>query len=353
MYSEDEKYMWRCFQLARQGLGQVAPNPMVGSVVVANGKIIGEGYHRLYGGPHAEVNAIASVKDKSLLPASTIYVNLEPCSHHGKTPPCADLIIRSGIRRVVVGSFDPFSEVSGRGVRLLREAGVEVVTGCLEKEAIELNRVFMTAHTLRRPYILLKWAQSSDCFLDYCRTDASQPPFVFSTPVSSQLIHKRRSEVQAILVGTRTALLDNPSLTVRSWSGESPVRVVIDKELVIPPQAHLLDGTVKTLIFTKYERKKENNIEYIPIDFNGYVIETILHHLFERKIHSLMVEGGSHTLTSFLQAGLWDEIQIEKSAVCLQNGVEAPAVNLFLQENEYKIKESGDFVCYVKSMNSF
>ena len=234
MVEVEEKYMARCIELAKGGRGNVSPNPMVGAVVVHKGRIIGEGFHRKCGEAHAEVNAIASVKDESLLKDSTIYVSLEPCSHYGKTPPCAELIIRKGIPRVVVGCLDPFPEVSGRGVRMLREAGVEVVTGVMEEEARALNKAFMTLQTKGRPYIILKWAQSEDGFIDRLRTDVSEPVTVLSSPETSRLVHKLRSEVAAIMVGTRTALLDNPSLNVRHWSGNSPVRVVLDRRLVIP-----------------------------------------------------------------------------------------------------------------------
>ena len=244
MVEVEEKYMARCIELAKGGRGNVSPNPMVGAVVVHKGRIIGEGFHRKCGEAHAEVNAIASVKDESLLKDSTIYVSLEPCSHYGKTPPCAELIIRKGIPRVVVGCLDPFPEVSGRGVRMLREAGVEVVTDVMEEEARALNKAFMTLQTKGRPYIILKWAQSEDGFIDRLRMDVLEPVTV---------VHKLRSEVAAIMVGTRTALLDNPSLNVRHWSGNSPVRVVLDRRLVIPDSYRLLDGSLRTLIFTEKE----------------------------------------------------------------------------------------------------
>lgn len=248
----DEKYMRRCIQLARNGICHAAPNPMVGAVIVRDGKIIGEGYHVRCGEGHAEVNAIASVKDESLLKDATIYVSLEPCSHYGKTPPCADLIIRKGIPRVVVGCVDPFSLVAGRGIQKLRDAGIEVTVGVLEKECRELIRAFVTFNLKKRPYITLKWAQSADGFLDIRREDGNAVRL--STPLSTLAVHKMRAEQKAILVGRRTALLDNPSLTVREWYGQNPLRLVIDRQLTLPSHLHLFDGSTPTLVFTEKEK---------------------------------------------------------------------------------------------------
>ncbi|MDH6356284.1 bifunctional diaminohydroxyphosphoribosylaminopyrimidine deaminase/5-amino-6-(5-phosphoribosylamino)uracil reductase RibD [Parabacteroides sp. PF5-9] len=323
-FTVEEHYMARCLELAQKGKGHTSPNPMVGAVVVCQGRIIGEGYHRKAGEPHAEVNAIASVRDKSLLPLSTLYVNLEPCSHYGKTPPCAELIVREQIPRVVIGSLDPFPAVSGRGVRLLQEGGVEVVTGILEKESRELNRVFMTFQEKNRPYIILKWAESADGFIDRFRSDASVPPTVFSSPATRQLVHKLRSEVAAILVGTRTAILDNPSLSVRDWSGRSLVRLTIDRDGRIPAHYHLLDGNVRTLIFTMKPTENRQNVEYIPTDFQQPVLPQIISVLKEQKLDSLLVEGGSNLLNQFISSDLWDEIRIEQSPVVLSEGVQAP-----------------------------
>ena len=324
MVEVEEKYMARCIELAKGGRGNVSPNPMVGAVVVHKGRIIGEGFHRKCGEAHAEVNAIASVKDESLLKDSTIYVSLEPCSHYGKTPPCAELIIRKGIPRVVVGCLDPFPEVSGRGVRMLREAGVEVVTGVMEEEARALNKAFMTLQTKGRPYIILKWAQSEDGFIDRLRTDVSEPVTVLSSPETSRLVHKLRSEVAAIMVGTRTALLDNPSLNVRHWSGNSPVRVVLDRRLVIPDSYRLLNGFSRTLIFTEKEVENRENMEYIRIDFEGPVIRQVLDHLAARKLDSLLVEGGAQLINSFVEADVWDEARVETAPVRLYQGGHAP-----------------------------
>ena len=310
MIEVEEKYMARCIELAKGGRGNVSPNPMVGAVVVHKGRIIGEGFHRKCGEAHAEVNAIASVKDESLLKDSTIYVSLEPCSHYGKTPPCAELIIRKGIPRVVVGCLDPFPEVSGRGVRMLREAGVEVVTGVMEEEARALNKAFMTLQMKGRPYIILKWAQSEDGFIDRLRTDVSEPVTVLSSPETSRLVHKLRSEVAAIMVVTR--------------SGNSPVRVVLDRRLVIPDSYRLLNGFSRTLIFTEKEVENRENMEYIRIDFEGPVIRQVLDHLAARKLDSLLVEGGAQLINSFVEADVWDEARVETAPVRLYQGVHAP-----------------------------
>jgi diaminohydroxyphosphoribosylaminopyrimidine deaminase/5-amino-6-(5-phosphoribosylamino)uracil reductase len=320
----DKKYMARCLELARHGTGKVSPNPMVGSVIVYKGKIIGEGYHRAYGEAHAEVNAIASVKDESLLKDATLYVNLEPCSHYGKTPPCAALIIRKQIPRVVIGCTDPYPEVSGRGVNMLQQAGIEVLAGVMEEEAYALNKVYMAFQVLKRPYIYLKWAQSADGFIDKIREDASVKPVIFSSPDMLQRVHKKRAEVAAILIGTRTAILDNPSLTVRQWAGTSPVRVVLDRNLTIPSHYHLLDGSQPTLVFTQKTKENAPNIDYITINYSEDVLPQVLSHLYARRLNSLLVEGGSFLLNQFLQQELWDEIQIETAPLLLGDGVPAP-----------------------------
>jgi diaminohydroxyphosphoribosylaminopyrimidine deaminase/5-amino-6-(5-phosphoribosylamino)uracil reductase len=319
---EEEKYMLRCLALARHGAGAVAPNPMVGAVVVHSGEIIGEGYHRQFGGAHAEVNAIASVRNEALLRKATLYVNLEPCSHYGKTPPCTDLIIRKHIPRVVVGCPDPYPEVSGRGIRILQASGVEVITGVMRQEAVALNRFFITAQTHKRPYVILKWAQSADGFIDRIRKNPSEA-VQLSTPVTRRFVHKLRSEVAAIMVGANTVWLDNPSLTVRHWAGNSPVRVFIDRTLRIPSTYHLLDGSVPTLVFTGQSAVDRPDVEYIRIDFSQPAIPQMLHHLHERKLYSLLVEGGAYLHNSFLESGLWDEMQVETSCVKLGEGVKA------------------------------
>ena len=318
----DEKYMRRCIQLARNGICHAAPNPMVGAVIVRDGKIIGEGYHVRCGEGHAEVNAIASVKDESLLKDATIYVSLEPCSHYGKTPPCADLIIRKGIPRVVVGCVDPFSLVAGRGIQKLRDAGIEVTVGVLEKECRELIRAFVTFNLKKRPYITLKWAQSADGFLDIRREDGNAVRL--STPLSTLAVHKMRAEQKAILVGRRTALLDNPSLTVREWYGQNPLRLVIDRQLTLPPHLHLFDGSTPTFVFTEKEKAATQNLTYVTLDFGQNILPQIMQVLYEQKIQTLLVEGGSQTLQTFLEQGLWNEAFIEHTRVTLHDGIPAP-----------------------------
>lgn len=320
----DEKYIRRCIELAYNGLCNAAPNPMVGAVIVCNGRIIGEGYHAKCGEGHAEVNAIRSVKDESMLKNSTIYVSLEPCSHYGKTPPCADLIISKGIPRVVVGCVDPFSLVSGRGIKKLRDAGIDITVGVLEEECKRLIKRFVTFNTEKRPYITLKWAESADGFIDKTREEGK--PEILSTPITSMYVHKQRAENKAILVGRKTALLDNPSLSTRYWYGKNPLRLVIDRNLSLPGNLHLFDKSIPTIIFTGKVKQSEENLEYCTIDFTKNVIRQILDHLFERKIQTLMVEGGSTLLQSFIDENLWDEIFIEHSEKILCDGVKSPDI---------------------------
>ena len=321
---EEEKYMQRCIELARNGLCNVSPNPMVGAVIVHNGRIIGEGYHIRCGQAHAEVNAIRSVKDQTLLKHSTIYVSLEPCSHYGKTPPCADLIIEKQIPRIVIGCQDPFSEVAGRGIQKLRNAGREVIVGVLEKECRDLILRFITFNTLRRPYIILKWAESSDGFIDINRSEGH--PVMLSTSLTSMLVHKKRSESDAIMVGSRTALLDNPSLTVRNWYGKNPVRIALDKDLSLPSTLHLLSDNIPTLIFTSLIHPQEKHIEYITLNYQKDLLPQIMEELYHRGLQSLLVEGGAQLLQSFINAELWDEAFIERAEIRLQSGVKAPEI---------------------------
>ena len=299
---DDIKFMQRCIQLARCGEAGAAPNPMVGAVVVSDGRIIGEGYHRRCGGPHAEVNAIGSVRERHLLSRSTIYVSLEPCAHFGKTPPCADLIIRSGIPRVVVGCTDPFAKVNGLGIKKLRDAGCEVVVGVLEEECRELNRRFFTFHQEHRPWILLKWAQSADGFI------GGETPTLLSNALTQTLVHRLRARHQAILVGTRTAIIDNPTLTTRYWFGPNPLRLTIDRHKTLPPTLHLLDDSTPTVVYTN---------ESLP---------EMLNDLYERGIQTLLVEGGATLLQSFIDAGLWDEARIETAPSRLGQGTAAPSL---------------------------
>ncbi len=332
--------MHRCLELAKKGKGYVAPNPMVGAVIVYQGKIIGEGYHRRYGEPHAEVNAVTSVKDHSLLKESVMYVNLEPCSHFGKTPPCAQMIIEKKIPVVCIGNSDPYPKVSGRGVKMLEEAGVKVFLGILKEDCEKLNKRFLTFYREKRPFITLKWAQSSDGFIDRSREPGdNQQAFQFSEGLTRMLVHKSRSEEAAIMVGTRTALLDNPSLTVRYWSGKNPLRIVLDRNLVIPEENHLLDGKVSTLVFTSKIKESRPNLEFCPIDFDQNIIIQILDILYEKKIQSLFVEGGAMLLNAFIQSDLWDEVHVETLPVRLESGVEAPFLGKF-PDRTFKCKKS-------------
>lgn len=293
--TQDEKYMKRCLQLARGGRQNAKPNPMVGAVIVARDRIIGEGYHVRCGEGHAEVNAFASVKpqDEHLLPEATIYVSLEPCSHYGKTPPCADLIIKKGVKRAVVGCIDPFAKVHGNGIRKLKDAGIDVEVGVLEEECKRLNECFFTFNTLKRPYILLKWCQTANGYLD-----DGYKPLRMSTPYTQMLVHKLRSEYDAILVGRVTAERDKPQLNVRLWHGKDPMRLVIDKE------HPCFDG----------------------LDFSNSndVLAQIAEWLYKQGVQSLMVEGGAKTLQGFIDAGLWDEIRVETVPVVVSGGTKAP-----------------------------
>lgn len=324
----DRKYMLRCIELAKKGIPDASPNPTVGAVIVYNGKIIGEGYHRKCGGPHAEVNAVNSVKDKNLLSESTIYVTLEPCSHYGKTPPCADMLIRNKLKRVVIGCIDPFSKVHGNGIKKLKDAGIDVTIGVCESECRELIKKFTTFHTNKRPYIILKWAQSSDGFIDKLRT--SGKPIIISNPFTQILVHKMRSECDAIMIGTNTALLDNPSLTTRKWAGNNPVRIVFDRSLRLPKNLKIFDHTAKTIIFTEKNVQNYNdNIEYVKINPGEDILYTSMKELYERNIQSLLVEGGAKLLQSFINNGLWDETIIEIGKITINNGIKAPILKNF------------------------
>jgi diaminohydroxyphosphoribosylaminopyrimidine deaminase/5-amino-6-(5-phosphoribosylamino)uracil reductase len=337
----DEKYMQRCLQLAAIGGGNVAPNPMVGAVLVVNDKIIGEGYHRKYGQPHAEPNAINSVQDKTLLKSATLYVNLEPCSHYGKTPPCAHLIVKCGIPRVVIGTLDPNPKVSGRGVKILQDAGIEVTVGVLEEACNELNKRFFIFQREKRPYVLLKWAQTKDGFIDKIRLSKDESPLQISNELTRQLTHKMRAENQAILVSTNTVILDNPSLTVRYWSGKNPIRITLDRQGRIQNDYQLLDGQHATIIFTEKETPNKENLRFINIKFDENFLENFLKALFDNLIHSILVEGGSKLLNNFIEKGYWDEAHIEVSEQIIEEGVAAPILqqipDSILQINNHTI----------------
>ena len=324
-----EKYISRCIQLAKNGLGSSFPNPMVGSVIVHNNIIIGEGYTSAFGGSHAEVNAINSVQDKSLLPGATIYVTLEPCSHYGKTPPCADLIVKNRIPNVVIGTLDPNKKVAGQGLQRLKAAGCNVTIGVLEEKCKEHHKRFLTYHQKKRPYIILKWAESNDGFIAP-KTKNKQEPVWITNAYSRQLVHKWRSEEQAILIGTNTILTDNPKLNVRDWFGKPPIRIVLDRELKIKGNYHILDRSIKTIIITQVNDKKkwETGIDYEVIDFSKNLALQICKILHSQHIISVLVEGGAQTLQTFLNADLWDETRIFRGPISLGNGLKAPVFKM-------------------------
>ena len=335
LFDVDEKYMLRAIELARLGMGNVSPNPMVGCVIVYNGVIIGEGYHREYGKPHAEVNAINSVNSKELLKESTLYVTLEPCSHYGKTPPCSDLILQYGIPNVVVGTADPFAQVAGRGLEKLRNGGCNLLEGYLEEKCIELNRRFFTFHEKKRPYIILKWAQTADGFIDIDRTHEhyGQPTWI-TNDLSRIAVHKMRTDESAILVGTNTVRKDNPSLTVRDWSGKPPLRLVIDKDMKLPPDLTLFDQRVPTVVYTTKEVLNKSNLEFKKILFRGDELELILNDLHERGILSLIVEGGQKLLNSFINNEMWDEARVFIGECNFNSGVKAPVFDAKMVKSE-------------------
>lgn len=322
-----EIYMRRALELARNGRGAVSPNPLVGCIVVHEGRIIGEGWHKKYGEAHAEVNAIAAVQDKSLLPGSTLYVTLEPCSHHGKTPPCADLIIHHKVPKVVIANRDVNPLVAGNGMARLRAAGISVIPDILEREGKELNARFFTYMEKRRPHIILKWAETSDGFIARKNNDSRW----ISDPYSRQLVHQWRAEEDAVLVGSGTAWYDNPRLNVRDWSGRDPVRIVIDRYLKLGANLHLFDGTQKTICYNLMETRDKENVTYVRLDDRNF-LDSLITNLYKRKIQSVMVEGGARILNSFIRAGLWDEARIFVSPQLFGEGLEAPQLKGVLKK---------------------
>ena len=317
-----EKYMQHALKLAQKGIGKTAPNPLVGAVFVYKGKIVSEGFHEFYGGPHAEVNALKEVTDNHVLSTGTLYVTLEPCVHFGKTPPCTDLIISKGIRKVVIGSPDVFEQVNGRGIETLKGEGIEVITGVLSESCREINRRFFAFHEKKRPYVILKWAQTEDGFIDKLRPSGEKGSFPISGEETATLVHQWRSEEAAILVGTKTALTDNPSLTVRLVSSKNPVRVVIDKSAKIPVDYRIFDTAAQTLVFGKSTNPAA---EVIPFD-DTKDLSYILDELYRRNIQSLFVEGGATLLQAFIDGGLWDEARIITAPSKLENGLKAPLI---------------------------
>lgn len=338
-----EKYISRCIQLAQNGLGNTYPNPLVGSVLVVEDKIIGEGWHQKSGGPHAEVNAINSVKDPAFLNKATIYVSLEPCSHYGKTPPCSDLIIHRGIKKVVIGTVDPFEKVAGKGIKKLLEAGCEVKVGFLETQCRILNKRFFTFLQKKRPYIILKWAQTADGFIAP-NDRKNRAPVWITNKYTNLSVHKWRSEEQAILIGTNTAVADNPQLTTRNWSGSNPTRIVIDQNLRIPKDSAVFDGNGRTMVICGDGAPEEkqlqlDTISYERIDFSSEIAGEICKVLYKHNIQSLIIEGGTTTLETFLNSGLWDEARVFTGSVNFTSGIKAP---LLKAHPKYETTNTGD-----------
>ena len=329
----DEIYMKRCIDLAKNAVGHTYPNPLVGSVIVHNGLIIGEGFHQKAGENHAEINAVNSVKNKALLKEATIYVSLEPCSHFGKTPPCANKIIETGFKKVVIGTLDSHEKVNGKGKKMIENAGIEVVSGVLETECQELNKRFFTFHQKKRPFIILKWAESGDGFLD-----KDFKPTQIGNILTKQFVHQLRSEEHAILVGTNTALTDNPGLTTREIAGRNPVRILIDFDLKVPGNFNIYNNDAPTLVFNGVKDSEESNIKFIKIEKENF-LKNLMQKLYENQIQSVIVEGGSFTLQQFIDAEIWDEaIIIKNENLKLTNGTKAPE---FHHEN-FEIKNFRD-----------
>ena len=321
---KDEYYISRCVQLAKQGTFAALPNPSVGAVVVHQGKIIGEGFTSAYGGAHAEVNAIGSVKDHSLLKESTLYVSLEPCSHYGKTPPCCDLVIAKQIPRVVVGTIDPFAKVCGMGIAKMKEAGIEVVVGVLEEQCRKSNERFFTFHQKKRPYIILKWAESADGFIAPLKRDAQSPVWL-SNAYAQQLVHQWRSEEMAFLIGTNTVVDDNPSLTTRTWYGKNPTRIYLDRSGKIDTSFSINQQEEPSICITTNKDLVSNaQITYYYADFQAILPQQICAILYDLQLMSVVIEGGTQTIQHFVDAGLWDEARVFTSKVILKEGIPSP-----------------------------
>lgn len=327
--------------MAKNGLGSTAPNPMVGCVIVRSNEIIGEGYTSPYGGNHAEVNAIHSVENKDLLTDSTLYVSLEPCAHYGKTPPCTDLIVNSNIPKVFIGCQDPFSEVNGAGIKRLKQAGIHVVVGILNAECRFLNRRFFTCHEKKRPYIILKWAETADGSVDQFRDSSQTPSLKITSEASNILVHKWRSEEQSILIGKGTAIKDNPGLTTRKYEGKNPVRVLLDSSLSVPESSQIFNAEAETVVFNCKKSEASEKLEYVLIDDTGN-LEAILTELFKRDIQSVLVEGGPTVQKSFYKAGLWDEVRRFRSSNRIIKGLPA----LEIAERPYAVEEVGSDKLY-------
>ena len=324
MKTPDETYMMRCLELAQKGKSTVAPNPMVGSVIVHNNIIIGEGFHRKYGDPHAEVNAINSVEYQELLKESTLYVNLEPCAHHGKTPPCSDLIIEKQIPRVVIGCKDSFAKVAGKGIAKMEKAGIDVKVGILENESREINKRFFIFHEHKRPFIVLKWAETIDGYIDVDRNKQNNGISWITHPYLRIPVHKWRNEEAGIIVGTNTARNDNPKLDTRLWYGKNPVRFVLDRNLTLSPTLSLFDGKIPTYVFTEKASENKNNLHYIKVNFSKNLLQQILNKMYEIEIQSVIVEGGRRLLQEFIDLNLWDEARVFTGPAKFGRGIPAP-----------------------------
>ena len=315
-------YMERCIELASMGLGSTYPNPLVGCVIVNDNKIIGEGWHQKSGNDHAEVVAINQVKDKTLLQKSTLYVNLEPCSFHGKTPPCSNLILNSGIKKVVIGSVDFNPDVNGDGVKFLKNNGIDVITNILPKKSFKINKRFFTFHKLKRPYIILKWAQSLDGYIA-----PNIEKYWISSNQSKQLVHKMRSQEQSILIGTKTAYKDNPKLTNRLWPGNNPIRIVIDRTLKLPNSLNVFNKDSKTIFLTENLKKNINNLYFGKINFDNF-ISSFFEFMYIKNIQSVIIEGGKYTLKKFIDSNNWDEAYVFRSHKLIKEGIKAPIINM-------------------------
>lgn len=339
-----EKYINRCLELAKKGLGYTYPNPLVGSVIVYNEKIIGEGWHHQAGLAHAEVNAINAVKDTSLLKKATLYVNLEPCSHYGKTPPCSDLIIEKGIKHVVIGTTDPFAKVAGRGIQKLLNAGCQVTVGVLEEACNEVNKRFFTFHKHKRPYIILKWAETNDGFIAPEHQEVGKP-FWITSAAAKQLVHQWRSQEAGILIGTNTALKDNPKLDTRLWYGKSPVKIILDQTLKVPKQVNVFTGE-KTLCIIGNKTTPPTNANHHAIDFSKNLATQVCKIAYTEEIQSIIIEGGKQTLQTFINENLWDEARVFTGKTMLHKGIKAPILQ---SAATYKTNLSTDELTFYKN----
>lgn len=340
----DEQMMYRCLQLAALGRGNVAPNPMVGAVIVHEGKIIGEGFHQQFGGPHAEVNAVNAVQQTELLPESTIYVTLEPCSHFGKTPPCADLLVQKNFKRVVVGTLDAHARVYKKGIKRLEDHGIDVTVGVCQKECQELNRAFFTFHEKKRPFVLLKWAQTKNGLLDNSNGKQGEITWI-SVPETQVKVHQWRNEFQSIMVGKNTVLNDDPSLTIRAVEGKNPIRVVLDSRNEVPATSSVLSSAAETIVFNLEKDSIQDSLHYVKL--SELSPKLILESLFERQIQSVLIEGGKKVLQSFIDADFWDEARIITGNSSFESGTRAPQIN------GQKIKEEvffGDHISYIRPL---